>query len=78
MPLLSRQRISKFEPWPSEAKLATYQSRKLPAILNLFKGTGKKHFVSLKFEYQGGGRNNDFCFFIQNYVFLINTYKYDM
>ena len=43
---------SKFEPWRSEAELATSRSRRLPTIFNLYGWAGKKHFVSLKLECQ--------------------------
>ena len=50
---------SKFEPCRSEAEHATYQSRRLPTILNLYEWAGKKHFVSLKLKGQSGVRPRD-------------------
>ena len=46
---------SKLEPWWSEAEHATPRPRRLSTILILYESTGKKHFVSLKFEGQSGG-----------------------
>ena len=42
---------SKLKHWGSEAQHAISRSRKLPTILNLHEGAGKKHFVSLKHEW---------------------------
>ena len=40
----------------SEAEHATSLSRRLSILLNLYQWAGKKHFVSLKFKCQSGGR----------------------
>ena len=39
---------SKFEPWRSEAELATSRSRRLPTILTFTRGWGRNNFVSFK------------------------------
>ena len=40
--------VSKFEHWRSEAEHATSRSRRLPEILTLTRGWGRKLFVSFK------------------------------
>ena len=49
----------KFEAWRSEADNAISRSQRLPTILNIYEWAGKKHFVSVKLEFQDGGRGRD-------------------
>ena len=53
------------EHWRSDAELATTRSRGLHAILDHYEWAGKKYFVSLKFECQGGGQIRDSQFYRQ-------------
>ena len=46
---------SKFEPWRSEAKHATFWSRRLPTILSFYTWMGKKHFCFFQ-TFQTGNR----------------------
>ena len=53
---------SQFEPWWSEAENATFRSRRLPTILNLYEWAGKKHLVYLKLECQSRVRTRNLRF----------------
>ena len=50
---------SQFEPWLSDAELATSWLRRLSTILNLYEWAEKKHFVSLKLRGHSGARTRD-------------------
>ena len=57
--LPSRHRIRNSSPVGLDAEHATFLSRRLTTILNLYESARKKHFVSLKIESKSGVRIRD-------------------